>query len=53
MTEREAGALALFTADRLAAKPFAVLPVLGVPGWWGANETAAFYADPAVFRPAR
>lgn len=29
------------------------LPVLGVPGWWPANEAAAFYDDPAVFRPLR
>ena len=40
-------------ADRLAAKPFAHLPVLGVPGWWAANEDPAFHADPEVFRPPR
>jgi hypothetical protein len=33
-----------------AAKPFAPLPVLGVPGWWPGNDAPAFYADPAVFR---
>lgn len=38
------------SADKLAAKPFAHLPVLGVPGWWPANEVAQFYQDPAVFR---
>jgi hypothetical protein len=27
------------------------LPVLGIPGWWPANEDAAFYDDPTVFRP--
>jgi len=27
------------------------LPVLGIPGWWPANEDAAFYADQRVFRP--
>ena len=53
IVDRDADALAPFSADRLAAKPFAVLPVLGVPGWWSANEAPAFYADPAVFRPAR
>lgn len=37
---------------RLADKPFAPLPVLGVPGWWPANADAAFYDDAAVFRPA-
>ena len=36
--------------ERLANKPFLPLPVLGVPSWWPANEDAAFYADPAVFR---
>ncbi len=41
------------TADRLAAKPFVPLPVLGVPGWWSANADPAFYDDPVVFRPAR
>ena len=36
-----------------AAKPFAPLPVLGVPGWLPGNEDVGFYADPAVFRPPR
>ena len=39
-------------ADRLATKPFAHLPILGVPGWWRANEEPGFYQDPLVFRPA-
>lgn len=39
--------------QRLAAKPFTPLPVLGIPGWWPANEAAAFYDDPQVFRPRR
>lgn len=34
-------------------KPFTPLPVLGVPGWWRANEAPAFYADQTVFRPPR
>lgn len=34
------------------ARPFAPLPVLGVPGWWPENAMSAFYADAAVFRPA-
>jgi hypothetical protein len=38
------------SAPMLAAKPFAHLPVLGVPGWWPANENAAFYEDTSVFR---
>jgi hypothetical protein len=41
------------TAEKLAAKPFAHLPVLGVPGWWPANRVAEFYADTSVFRPPR
>ena len=36
-----------------AAKPFAPLPVLGVPGWWPANAQPGFYDDVAVFRPPR
>lgn len=39
------------TADRLAAKPFLPLPVLGIPGWWPGNENFSFYDDPLVFRP--
>jgi len=41
------------TPAKLAAKPFAHLPVLGVPHWWPANEMPGFYADRSVFRPAR
>ena len=36
-----------------AAKPFAPLPVLGVPGWWPGNELPDFYDDKTVFRPLR
>lgn len=39
--------------ERWATKPFTPLPVLGVPGWWPANEDLRFYDDPQVFRPAR
>lgn len=39
------------SADKLAAKPFAPLPVLGVPGWWADNENPCFYGDILVFRP--
>jgi Protein of unknown function (DUF3025) len=38
------------TADKLAAKPFTPLPVLGVPGWWADNENFSFYDDSTVFR---
>lgn len=38
------------SADKLATKPFAHLPVLGVPGWWSGNAEPDFYNDPGVFR---
>jgi hypothetical protein len=41
------------TPEHLASKPFQPLPVLGVPGWWPANEAPAFYDDPQVFRARR
>ena len=41
------------SADKLSGKPFAHLPVLGVPGWWAANEAPVFYADTSVFRPPK
>lgn len=37
----------------LACKPFTPLPVLGVPGWWPANENPVFYDDTSVFRAPR
>lgn len=42
-----------FDAQALAAKPFTPLPVLGVPGWWPANQNFSFYDDSLVFRPGR
>ncbi len=42
----------VLTPAQWAAKPFLPLPVLGIPGWWPANEDPAFYGDPQVFRPA-
>lgn len=42
-----------WSAGQWAAKPFLPLPVLGIPGWWPANEEPAFYADATVFRRAR
>ena len=41
------------TPQRLAAKPFTPLPVLGVPGWCPENENFSFYDDSVVFRPPR
>lgn len=48
----QALALPTLAPDVLAGKPFLPLPVLGVPGWWPANERPGFYDDTAVFRPA-
>lgn len=42
---------ASLSADVLKTKPFAPLPVLGVPGWWPENENFSFYDDSKVFRP--
>lgn len=44
---------ATLSGPMLAAKPFSPLPVLGVPGWWTANENPDFYRDTQVFRPVR
>jgi hypothetical protein len=41
------------TPERLSAKDFLPLPVLGVPGWWEENESPSFYEDVDVFRPRR
>lgn len=41
------------SAEKLAGKPFAPLPVLGVPGWWPDNENFSFYDDSVVFRPRK
>lgn len=47
-------AAAQWVRDAALAPPLlAHLPVLGIPGWWRANEDPAFYADAAVFRPCR
>ncbi len=40
-------------AAHLARKPFAHLPVLGVPLWWADNEAPGFYDDASVFRAPR
>jgi hypothetical protein len=39
--------------ERLTTAAFVPLPVLGVPGWWAANEDPTFYDDATVFRPPR
>lgn len=49
----DAALAARLGANTLGAGAFTPLPVLGVPGWWRANEDATFYDDAAVFRAAR
>lgn len=47
-------ALRVRDADALASSgALSPLPVLGVPGWWPANEDEAFYANERYFRPGR
>lgn len=41
------------STEKFATKPFAPLPVLGVPNWWRANEDPDFYKDDTVFRRPR
>ena len=53
MGDVDAWLAAELSAEMLATKPFAHLPVLGVPGWWAENEDFAFYDDVSVFRAAR
>ena len=50
IADMDAWVAAQLTAEMLATKPFAHLPVLGVPGWWPENADPAFYADTSVFR---
>jgi hypothetical protein len=40
-------------ADTLERSRFGPLPLLGIPGWWSANEDPAFYNDSRVFRQGR
>ncbi len=49
----DAAVAATMTSTSLDPCGLAPLPVLGVPGWWPANEDPSFYDDRAVFRPAR
>ena len=53
IADLDAWLAATLDADLLARKPFAHLPVLGVPGWWAVNAEAEFYQDPGVFRLPR
>ncbi len=53
VAELDAWVAADLSAAKLAGKPFASLPVLGVPGWWAENQNFCFYDDSLVFRPRR
>jgi hypothetical protein len=47
-------ALCIWDRARLReGRALSPLPVLGVPGWWRDNESEAFYANKAYFRPGR
>jgi hypothetical protein len=46
----DAGIAAVLSADHLAKKPYAPLPVMGVPGWCAENMSPDFYGDATVFR---
>ncbi|MBU3739576.1 MAG: DUF3025 domain-containing protein, partial [Rhodoferax sp.] len=50
-SDRDIRLVAALDQGPLAAARLLPLPVLGVPGWWPANEVPAFYDDAAVFRP--
>jgi hypothetical protein len=50
-TSEDASIEALLNDASLRAKPWLPMPVLGVPGWWSANEQPSFYDNPGVFRP--
>lgn len=53
IADLDAWVAADLSAEKLAAKPFLPLPVLGVPGWWPENENFSFYDDSFVFRQRR
>jgi len=50
--DAQVGLLDALAPERLVLRQHLPLPVLGVPGWWPANERPDFYDDKAVFRPA-
>lgn len=44
---------ARFAPDNtIAAQDFTPVPLLGIPGWWKANESGEFYDNSGYFRPA-
>jgi DUF3025 family protein len=49
-------ALAAIVSDPavlLSPRELSPVPVLGIPGWWPANEAESFYLDESHFRPKR
>ncbi len=47
-------AMQIWNRERfLHGRELSPLPVLGVPGWWSANEGEGFYDDTAYFRQGR
>jgi hypothetical protein len=46
-------ALRLWDAAPASGRDLSPVPVLGVPGWWADNESAAFYDNVEYFRPGR
>lgn len=40
-------------SEHLATKPYAPMPVMGVPGWCADNTHTGFYVDQDVFRPPK
>ena len=53
LADLDAWVAADLSVEKLSAKPFAHLPVLGVPLWWPDNADPQFYADASVFRAPR
>jgi hypothetical protein len=53
IADMDAWLAASLNDEVLTAKPFAHLPVLGVPDWWAANALEGFYDDTLVFRKLR
>jgi len=53
LAEIDAEVATTLSPQYILSKPYAHLPILGVPGWWPGNESPAFYQDSTVFRPPK
>ncbi len=54
LESHDAATAELWQNNRMTdARALFPLPVLGIPGWWPANEDPVFYANQQVFRPPR